>query len=269
MKLVQRFMTKNPCYKAGQKIKVKGLMLHSVGCPQPKASAFISSWNQESYDRACVHAFIDGNDGAVYQTLLWDFRGWHCGGAGNDTYIGVEMCEPDCIQYTGGANFICTNKNAAKATVKRTYESAVELFAYLCKVYGLNPLADGVILSHKEGCKRGIAANHGDPEHLWNGLDMGYSMDGFRKDVMSALQGAVKESEKAAEKEKEAYLVRVEIPDLNIRTGPGTHFARTGKYTGVGTFTIVEETDGLGAEKWGKLKSGAGWIALDYTERVT
>ena len=91
-------------------------------------------------------------------------------------------------------------------------------------------------------------------------------MDRFRKDVMSALQGTVKEPEKVSEKED--YLVRVEIPDLNIRTGPGTHFARTGKYTGVGTFTIVEETDGLGAEKWGKLKSGAGWIALDYTERV-
>lgn len=59
----------------------------------------------------------------------------------------------------------------------------MELFAYLCKLYGLNPTADGVIISHREGHARGIASNHGDPEHLWNGLGMGYTMNTFRKDV--------------------------------------------------------------------------------------
>ena len=54
MKLVQSILTKNPCYTAGRKITVKGLMLHSVGCPQPKASVFINSWNSPSYDNACV-----------------------------------------------------------------------------------------------------------------------------------------------------------------------------------------------------------------------
>ena len=105
MKLVQSLLTKNPCYTAGRKITVKGLMLHSVGCPQPKASVFINSWNSPSYDNACVHGFIDGNDGTVYQTLPWNHRGWHCGsgskGSGNNTHIGVEMCEPACIKYTG------------------------------------------------------------------------------------------------------------------------------------------------------------------------
>ena len=106
MKLVQSILTKNPCYTAGRKIAVKGLMLHSVGCSQPKASVFISSWNSPSYGNACVHGFIDGNDGTVYQTLPWNHRGWHCGsgskGSGNNTHIGVEMCEPACIRYTQG-----------------------------------------------------------------------------------------------------------------------------------------------------------------------
>lgn len=66
MRLVQSILTKNPCYTARRKITVKGLMLHSVGCPQPKASVFISSWNSPSYNNACVHGFIDGNDGTVY-----------------------------------------------------------------------------------------------------------------------------------------------------------------------------------------------------------
>ena len=193
MKIVESILTKNPCYTAGRKITVKGLMLHSVGCNQPKASVFINSWNSASYDRACVHGFIDANDGTIYQTLPWNHRGWHCGsgskGSGNNTHIGVEMCEPACIKYTGGSSFTCSDTATAKACAERTYQVAVELFAMLCKEYGLDPLADGVVISHKEGHSRGIASNHGDPEHLWTQLKMGYTMDTFRKAVKAAMGG--------------------------------------------------------------------------------
>ena len=68
------------------------------------------------------------------------------------------------------------------------------------------------------------------------------------------------------------YRVRVSIPDLNIRKGPGTGYSRTGKQTGAGIFTIVEESDGEGASRWGLLKAYQekrnGWISLDYTEKV-
>jgi len=65
-----------------------------------------------------------------------------------------------------------------------------------------------------------------------------------------------------------SYLVSVKTPYLNIRKGPGTNYSRTGRYTGKGVFTIVGESDGVGASKWGKLKSGAGWISLDYCKRL-
>ena len=203
MKLVESFLTKNPCYTAGRKITVKGLMLHSVGCPQPKASVFINSWNSASYDRACVHAFIDGNDATVYQTLPWNHRGWHGGGSSNNTHIGVEMCEPSCIKYVGGSSFTCSDTATAKAVAKRTYEAAVELFAYLCKMYSLDPLGDGVIVSHREGHSRGIASNHGDPEHLWNQLGMGYTMTTFRNAVKSQLSADTKEETPAATSSEE------------------------------------------------------------------
>ena len=154
MKIIESIMTKNPCYTAGKKITVKGLMLHSVGCPQPKASAFINSWNKTSFNSACVHAFIDGNTGDIYQTLPWNHRGWHGAGSSNNTHIGVEMCEPSCIKYISGSSFTCSDLATAKAVAKRTYEAAVELFAFLCKKFDLNPLADGVIISHKEGYTR-------------------------------------------------------------------------------------------------------------------
>ncbi len=320
MKLVQSIMTKNPCYTAGRKITVKGLMLHSVGCPQPNASVFIKNWNTPSYGTACVHGFIDGNDGTVYQTLPWNHRGWHCAsgpkGSGNNTHIGVEMCEPASIRYTGGSSFTCSNLSAARTSVKKTYEAAVELFAYLCKLYGLNPTADGVIISHREGHARGVASNHGDPEHLWNGLGMGYTMNTFRKDVKEKMQGGtvkpdetkemyrvrkswgdavsqkgafheLENAKKCADANKgyavfntsgkqvypktdfSPYLVEVTATDLNIRKGPGTNYGKTGKFTGKGVFTITEERAGTGSNKgWGKLKSGAGWISLDYVKRL-
>ena len=65
------------------------------------------------------------------------------------------------------------------------------------------------------------------------------------------------------------YLVRVDINNLNIRKGPGTNYSVTGAYTGTGAFTIVEVSNGTGSKTgWGRLKSGAGWICLDFTKRV-
>lgn len=65
------------------------------------------------------------------------------------------------------------------------------------------------------------------------------------------------------------FRVRVSITDLNIRRGAGTNYARTGRVTGVGVFTIVEVKSGQGSTAgWGKLKSGAGWISLDYAKRI-
>lgn len=65
------------------------------------------------------------------------------------------------------------------------------------------------------------------------------------------------------------FKVRVNISNLRIRKGPGTNYAKTGIFTGVGVFTIVEKQAGAGSNKgWGKLKSGAGWISLDYCDLV-
>ena len=312
MTIKENILVNNPCYTAGRKITVKGLMLHSVGCPQPRASAFLSNWGKPTA-KVCVHAIIDGNDGAVYQTLPWNHRGWHCGGNGNGTHIGVEMCEPACIRYTGGSTFTCSDRAAAVAVAERTYKAAVELFAHLCKEYNLDPLKDGVIISHAEGHKRGIASNHGDPDHLWRQLGMACTMSTFRQAVADAMRqqtspapaantdqlyrvrrawdnkgsqlGAFKNLDlaKKCADENEGFFVfdekgtavypkreqkvRVSIDDLNIRRGPGTNFLRTGAYTGKGVFTITEVQPGTGSVKgWGRLKSGAGWISMDFAD---
>ena len=67
----------------------------------------------------------------------------------------------------------------------------------------------------------------------------------------------------------EPYNVKVNIPNLNIRKGPGFNYDATGRFTGIGTFEIVEVHDGEGSGSgWGRLSSGEGWISLDHTYKV-
>lgn len=63
------------------------------------------------------------------------------------------------------------------------------------------------------------------------------------------------------------YTVRVKISNLYIRKGPGTNYGQAG-FIKPGVYTIVAESTGKGATKWGKLKSGAGWISLDYATKT-
>lgn len=185
--IVEAFATKNKCYQIGTPLKPRGIMLHSVGVAQPNASVFAQNFNQykPGGSSVCVHAFIQ-RDGTVYQTLPWNMVAWHCGGAANQTHIGIEMTEPASIAYQGGASWVDRDHSATEEHVRGTYSAAVELFTQLCLEYNLDPLADGVILSHAEGAQRGIASNHGDPEHIWRVF--GLTMDGFRRDVYATMQ---------------------------------------------------------------------------------
>ena len=63
------------------------------------------------------------------------------------------------------------------------------------------------------------------------------------------------------------YTVKVTVTELRIRSGPGTDTQAQG-FIEPGVYTIVAESNGPGAKRWGKLKSGAGWISLDYAEKV-
>lgn len=184
MNIINSLCTKSDCYKANKKIIVKGLMIHSVGCPQPKASTFINNWNRPDVN-VCVQAIVEPK-GNIYQLLPWNHKGWHGGGESNNTHIGVEMTEPSTINYTNGSKWVEIGDGSnTKAHVLSTYKYAVELFAFLCKEYSLDPLADGVIISHSEGHKRKIASNHGDVEHLWK--IFGLSMAQFRKDIKNKM----------------------------------------------------------------------------------
>ena len=69
--------------------------------------------------------------------------------------------------------------------------------------------------------------------------------------------------------EIKAYTIRVTASALNVRKGPGTNYAIVKTLVNdPNVYTIVEEADGVGSSKWGKLKSGLGWVSLDYTRKT-
>ena len=199
MRLLKCLLTANDCCKSGRTIKPKGVMVHSTGANNPNLKRYVqpvsttpakadllaqlgtnangNHWNRGNLD-VCVHGFIgklaDGSVAAV-QTLPWNQRGWHAGNgtsgrSANNTHISFEICEDG---LTDPAYF------------KQAYQAAVELTAMLCKEHGLDPLADGVVICHQEGYRRGIASNHGDVLHWFP--RHGKSMDDFRSDVAAAL----------------------------------------------------------------------------------
>lgn len=184
--IVEAVVTANKCYQAAIPLHPQGIMLHSIGCPQPNAAVMAHRYNtyQPDGQSVCVHGFVQ-RDGTYYHTLPYNLRAWHCGGSANQTHIGIEMTEPASIVYTGGASWRDLDPAATEAHVRGTYAAAVELFAQLCEQYALDPLADGVIISHAEGAARGVASRHADPTHLWRAF--GLTMDGFRAAVAEAM----------------------------------------------------------------------------------
>ena len=78
--------------------------------------------------------------------------------------------------------------------------------------------------------------------------------------------GDSKSTAKAEEKKSASFQVQVSVADLRIRKEPSTSAPSAGMIA-KGTHTITETVDADG-HTWGKLESGQGWIALDYTTRV-
>jgi len=191
MVLRRQLLTENDCYRKGEHMDACGVMLHATGAENPDLRRYVgpddgflggnpngNHWNRPGVG-ACVHAFIGrAKDGsvAVYQTLPWDMRGWHCGkgakGSANNTHIGIELCEDD---RTDGDYFLAV------------YRAAAQLTAMLCREKELDPMAPGVVIDHAEGHQRGIASNHADVGH-WFRL-YGKTMDQFRADVAKEMEG--------------------------------------------------------------------------------
>lgn len=177
--IMKRYTTGNSRYRSGQTFNPTGVVLHSIGTPQPNAQALWSYW-QNNGSAYVTHYVID--DHQIIQCMPDNYKCWHVGSPGNAKWVGIEMCEPKQIHYTSGAKFTVSDLGAAQKFVGGCYTNAVWLLAQLCRRYGWNP--ETAILTHGEVSKKKLSnTDHVDPEHLWNGLGMGYNLYQLRKDV--------------------------------------------------------------------------------------
>lgn len=194
--------TNSTCYKGTRKMTVLGVLWHSTGANNPWLKRYVQpSSNDANYsslikklgknqygndwnhiDRQAglncwIGKFDDGSVGTV-QTMPWDYRPWGCGsgskGSCNDGWIQFEICEDALTD---------------KAYFDKIYKEAVEITAYLCKMYNLNPKGTvtkngvkvPVILDHTTSCSLGFGSNHGDVKHWFSRY--GKTLDDVRNDV--------------------------------------------------------------------------------------
>lgn len=335
-------LTNSTCYKGTYRFKPKGVLWHCTGANNPNIWRYVqpssndpnrdallekigrnnygSDWNRAQV-QAGVNAWIgkiaDGSVTSV-QALPWDFRPWGCGGGWrgscNDTHIQFEMCEDALVD---------------RDYFEKCYREGVELTAYLCKLYGIDPYGHIIIggakiptiLCHKDSFDLGVGTGHGDVYNWFNRY--GRTMDDVRDDVAKLIGNSAKtdtdpapatptptpaadelyrvrktwadaKSQIGAYKvlanaksactpgytvfdskgnavytngrevpvNRNNFTVKVTAKDLNIRSGPGAQY-KVNTVIPPGVYTIVEQSG-----SWGKLKSGAGWINLDYVTKL-
>lgn len=203
------FMRQSTWYRGAGKTTVRGVLWHSTGANNKTLKRYVqpddnaadrakmlellgvnksgNDWNH-SERQAGVHAFIGtlaNGDVATVQVGPWDKKAWGCAsgpkGSCNNGWIQFEICEDNL---------------GDPAYFEKVYREAVELTAYLCKLYNLDPQGtvtyNGVkvpiILCHQDSYQLGLGSNHGDVLHWFP--KYGKSMQTVRDDVSALLAGA-------------------------------------------------------------------------------
>lgn len=227
---------------------------------------------------ARVHYYVDAKE--AWRNLSDDYTSWHSAtggnGPGNSDTISIE----------------CIMSGKQTATDKTSMENAAKLIAYIFNKYGwtvdknlythnywTNWLATGKMLADHDtqslakvstltnkydGTGKANPAGKYCPVYIlpqWNAF----------KNLITQHQIGVSISvistPAPSPSKFEPYLVIIAVDSLNYRKGPGSNYSVAGRVRRNEVYTIVEEATGSGASKWGKLKSGAGWISLDFIKR--
>ena len=266
-----------------------------------------NDWNNPGLD-VCTHAFVgklaDGGVGTV-QTLPWNHRGWHAGtgtsgGSANNTHIAFEICEDAltdegyfqkvyqeavelaamlCKTYNlnplADGVVICHSEGYQRGVASNhadvmhwfpkfgksmdTFRADVSKAMTPAQVKPQPPVSGKTYTVVKGDTLSEIAQKYGTT------VDTLVQLNGI-KDPNLIVVGQVLKLP-GSTTGFTPYTVKVTVTELRIRSGPGTDTEAKG-FIKPGVYTIVAESNGPGAKKWGKLKSGAGWISLDYAEKV-
>lgn len=209
-------------------------------------------------------------------------------GIGKDGKIGMYVEEKDrswCSSNSANDNRAITIEVSSDAISPyavndKAYASLIELLVDICKRNNIKKLVWSTNkndrVNHLNGCNmtvhRDYAAKSCPGQYL-------YERHGQIADEVNKRLGVVTTTSTSSTTNTTTstttsatkftpYLVKVTTDSLNIRKGAGTNYGIAGVIKNGGIYTIVAESTGRGATKWGKLKSGAGWISLDFVKKV-
>lgn len=236
--------TNSTCYKGTTTMKVLGVLWHSTGANNPNIKRYVqpfetdsnyneivkllgkneynNDWNhieREAGLNAWIGKLADGSIATV-QTMPWNYRPWGCGngdkGSCNSGWIQFEICEDDLVN---------------KDYFNSVYNEAVELTAYLCNLYNIDPngtvVHNGVnvptILCHADSCKLGLGSNHKDVLHWFKKYNK--TMDNVREDVKNKLIEIKKTSVNMTEKEIWDYLLAQGMTEAGVAGLMGNLYA--------------------------------------------
>lgn len=220
----------------------QGITIHNTAndaSAKNEVSYMITNNNQVSY-----HYAVD--DVRAVQGVPLDRNAWHAGdgrGYGNMQTIGIEIC----YSKSGGDRFHAAERNAAELTARLMLQYG----------WGTNEIGGKRINTHQS--RSGKYCPH---RTLNEGIGRFWNMV---REAYARLSGTqvVEPTPAPTPSTSGEYLVKVTTSALNIRSGAGTGNSVVGCIRDKGTYTITE-TSG----NWGKLKSGLGWICLDYTSKI-
>ncbi|SET24908.1 N-acetylmuramoyl-L-alanine amidase [[Clostridium] polysaccharolyticum] len=192
-----------------------------------------------------------GSDGRIGMYVEEKDRSW-CSSSGSNDHRAVTIE----VANDGG-------ESTGWHVSDKAYNALIDLVTDICRRNGIKQL-----LWRGDKSLIGQVDKQNMTVHRWFAAkacpgDYLYNLHGQIANQVNARLGAPAVPDNNNNDSGASYLVRVTADVLNIRKGPGTSYGIAGTIQDRGIYTIVQ-TEG----NWGKLKSGAGWICLDYTVRV-
>ena len=210
--------------------KIQCIVLHHWGADGQSFSG-VCSWFANNASKVSAHYVVE--DGKVAQCVSPIKNAWHAGSKYyNRISIGIE-CRPE---HTAGDQ-----------------KTAAELVCWIWKKYGVLPIKE-----HRQIASTACPGR--------------WSAKKVYEDAMKLYKAGSSSSSGTASKPSSsgtsANRYQVKIKDLRIRSGAGTNYKMVG-FIKPGVYTITEIRKGSGSKAgWGRLKSGAGWISLDYAKKI-
>lgn len=242
-----------------------GLRTHSIDRITPhcvvgqlSAESICGCFTSTSRQASCNYGI--GTDGRISLCVEEKNRSWCSSSKANDQRAVTIECASDKTEpYAMNDKVYASLIKLCTDICKRNGKSKLLWLGDKSKTLNYSPKSDEMMLTvHRWFANKSCPGNW-----LYNRLG------NLASSVTAALSSGESTVNAVSKSSSCPYQVRVSISNLNIRKGPGTNYGKTGKYTGKGVFTIVAEQSGKGSTKgWGKLKSGAGWISLDYASKV-